>query len=552
MPSRTAETKELLDRIIAETPADKPRLANLLYALKSEVEQLAADQATNKARIAELMQTCDALIQPANRIGTFLMWQQGSENALISMGDSEYVVACNPEINRENLTLGSRVLLNDAYAIVGAAPQIQVGAIVRVAEKPIEGRIRIGAESPGGEVRLAWIHPELDPASIAPGDEVRLDSSGKVAVELFKKSQVRDLFMEEIPETPWSAVGGQSEAIRVMRETVEHPLLFPDIYDQFGKSTIKGILLYGPPGCGKTLLGKALAYNVTKQYAERINADAREYFIAISGPKILNMWVGESERMVREIFATAREKAKEGFLVFIFVDEAESLLRVRSGGRMLNMSNTLVPQFCAELDGLQTLQNVVLILTSNRPDAIDPAILRPGRIDRKVKVNRPGKAESREILSIYLSENLPYDPELVATHDGEVACARKALVEGLLDAVFTKNDKTQVLEVAYRSGKTEILYQKDLISGAFWASVVDRAKLFAIRRKIEKTTMNVGISLADLLTARDEEFKENDIYPTTGALEEWLQLIDVKPGNVATLRPLGVFADRQDFVRPVI
>ncbi len=201
--------------------------------------------------------------------------------------------------------------------------------------------------------------------------------------------------MQCLPEIPWEKVGGQQAAIRLIRDTIEQPLLYPEIFERFEKKPIKGILLYGPPGCGKTLLGKATAYNLTREYSKRTGKEVKEYFMAISGPKILNMWLGETERIVREIFRTAREKAKEGRLVFIFMDEAESVLRTRSSGRYLNISNTVVPQFCAELDGLQSLENVVLMLTSNRPDYIDPAVLRPERIDRKVKVSRPDRGSLR-------------------------------------------------------------------------------------------------------------------------------------------------------------
>ena len=211
--------------------------------------------------------------------------------------------------------------------------------------------------------------------TVRPGDEVRLDPSGRIALEHYTKNETRDYFLEQVPELPWEKVGGQNEAIKLIRETIEQPLLHPEIFAKFDKKPIKGLLLYGPPGCGKTLIGKATAYNLTQEYSKRVGHDVKEYFMAISGPKILNMWLGETERMVREIFRTARDKAKEGRLVFIFMDEAESVLRTRSSGRYLNISNTVVPQFCAELDGLQSLDNVVLMLTSNRPDFIDPAVV---------------------------------------------------------------------------------------------------------------------------------------------------------------------------------
>jgi len=251
------------------------------------------------------------------------------------------------------------------------------------------------------------------------------------------------------------------------------------------------------------------------------------------------MWLGETERMVREIFSIAREKAKEGNLVFIFMDEAESVLRTRSSGRWLNISNTVVPQFCAELDGLVSLENVVLILTSNRPDYIDPAVLRPERIDRKVKVTRPNREASQAILGIYLKSSLPLDPELLAKYDGEPDCARKELVEGAIDYLWRTDRATEFLKVQYRNGRSETLHWRDLVSGALLKSVVDRAKDTAIRRAIEVPDSPHGITLADLIAGIEAEYRENEIFPKSDVQEDWLKLLDVEPDNVAQVRPVG-------------
>jgi proteasome-associated ATPase len=458
---------------------------------------------------------------------------------LILLGDSEYVVTYDPAIKEEKLTLGTRVRLNEAYAIIGLAPPSEQGSIARVSEIMQDGRIKIGGDSPGAENRLIFKGEALADINIHAGDEVRLDGTGRIAVEHFVKNESRDLFVENIPDISWEQVGGQPEAIRLIRETIEHPLMHPEIYQKYGKKTIKGILLYGPPGCGKTLLGKATARTLAKEYSERQGKEVKEYFMSISGPKILNMWVGETERMVREIFKTAREKAKDGFLVFIFMDEAESLLRTRSSGRHFSMSNTVVPQFCAELDGLESLDNVVLMLTSNRPDYIDPAVLRPGRIDRKVKVVRPDKDSTRQILNIYLKAELPLDPEVLAKHYGEAVCAQRDLVEGVLEALWSKKKSNEFLEIALRSGKTDTLYRSDLVSGAIIESIVDRAKETAIRRTLAEPTTETGITLSDLTNAMDQEFKENEIFPKSDAVEDWLQLLDLAPENVVSIRPIG-------------
>jgi proteasome-associated ATPase len=271
----------------------------------------------------------------------------------------------------------------------------------------------------------------------------------------------------------------------------------------------------------------------------------KEYFMFINGPKILNMWLGESERIVREIFAQAREKAKEGRLVFLFIDEAESILRTRSSGRYLNIANTVVPQFAAEMDGLLGLQNVVVMLTSNRPDFIDPAILRPERIDRKVKVVRPDRSAARDILDIYLHSNIPLDPALVAEHGGDAAAARTALRDAGMQYLFRRSEDTEFLEVHLRNGGTERLYWKDLLSGALLRSVVERSKDFAIQRAVATGDFEQGVSVEDLQKAIRLEYKENEIFPKTDTQEDWLKLLDYEPENVVTLRPI-----RQDRTPP--
>ena len=544
MPPR--ESLEMLDLIEGQVPTDNTRLKTYVGALRETLEAEERDAEQKEQELSQYREAYEKLTQPANRIGVFLKWIETDLGSLpmILLGDSEYVVTYDPAIGEDKLKLGMRVRLNEAYAIIGLAPDSEQGSIVRVSEIMEDGRIKIGSDSPGSENRLIFKGEALADVMVHAGDEVRLDGTGRIAVEHFVKNENRDLFVENIPDISWEQVGGQPEAIRLIRETIEHPLLHPEVYQKYGKKTIKGILLYGPPGCGKTLLGKATARTLAKEYSERQGKEVKEYFMSISGPKILNMWVGETERMVREIFKTAREKAKDGYLVFIFMDEAESLLRTRSSGRHFSMSNTVVPQFCAELDGLESLDNVVLMLTSNRPDYIDPAVLRPGRIDRKVKVVRPDKDATRQILNIYLRAELPLDPEVVAKHDGETVCAQKDLVEGVLEALWSKKKSNEFLEIALRSGKTDTLYRSDLVSGAIIESIVDRAKETAIRRTLAEPKKETGITLADLTEAMDQEFKENEIFPKSDAIEDWLQLLDLSPDNVVSIRPIGLSTSR--------
>jgi proteasome-associated ATPase len=557
-PGDSSRSLDLLEKISEQAPKENQRLQNYLSALRGSLEDDEKAQQEQQQVLSQFQDAYTKLTAPANRLAVFLHWldepeaatpaeplvegeepEEKARLALISLGDQEYVVQVDPKLPQENLVTGARIKVNEAYAIIGVLPVGKTGSMIKVGETLSDGRIRVGGDAPGSEGRVIMRGDAIKDAKIHTGDEVRLDSSGKVAVEHLEKQESKDYFLEQIPEIPWDRVGGQHAAIQLIRDTIEQPLLYPEIFDKFDKKPIKGILLYGPPGCGKTLLGKATAYNLREEYSKRVGHEVKEYFMAISGPKILNMWLGETERMVREIFRTAREKAKEGRLVFIFMDEAESVLRTRSSGRYLNISNTVVPQFCAELDGLQSLENVVLMLTSNRPDYIDPAVLRPERIDRKVKIARPDKEATQQILGIYLHANLPLDQELLARNHGEVDCARKEAVEKLTDYIWSKSREHEFLKVFLRNGSSETLYLKDMVSGALLKSVVDRAKDAAIKRAIRNPSGNEGISLEDLITSAAQEYKENEIFPKSDTMEDWLQLLDYAPENVASVKPIG-------------
>lgn len=546
MPSES-RALDILDKIMEQAPADDQRLLNYLAALRHEL--LAEEE--EKGKIAQMIQEYEEaynkLTAPANRLGVFLKWLE-EHQALVALGDTEFVSNVDPKIEEKDLEVGARIKMNEAYAVVGKLDAGSGGSVVRVSEALEDGRLRLGSETPGHEGgKIIQRSEDMKDIKIEIGDEVRVEPSGRIAVEHFPKKENRDYFFEEVPEVSWEAVGGQQHAIQVIKDTIEQPLLYPELYKKYDKKPIKGILLYGPPGCGKTLIGKATAYTLTKEYSERVGRDVKEYFMYISGPKILNMWLGETERMVREIFKTARNKAKEGRLVFIFMDEAESVLRTRSSGRWLNISNTVVPQFCAELDGLVSLENVVLILTSNRPDYIDPAVLRPERIDRKVKIGRPDKAATLQILGIYLHDQVPLDPEVLKRWDNEADCARKEMIEATTDHIWRATKETEFLRVSLRNGSSETLYWKDLVSGALLKSVVDRAKDYAIKRAIAGSSSSStrhpddegGITLEDLRMATDAEYKENEIFPKSEAQEDWLQLLDYAPENVASVKPIG-------------
>jgi proteasome-associated ATPase len=535
-PETEARIHKLLERMQAALPTGDQTAEALFVALKAELKQERAEQEERDKMLAAYEEAYNKLTAPANKVGVYIRPIDG-EKVLVALGDTEYVALVDPHLDRDLLVPGTRVALNDAYAVIATLPHGAAGAVVRVSEVMADARLRVGADTPGSQGRVVECAEALKAAAVKAGDEVRLDQTGRVAIEHFPKQETKDYFVEEVPETPWSAVGGQEKAISLIRETIEMPLLHPELYKKFDKKPIKGILLYGPPGCGKTLIGKAIAYNLAKEYSAQAGKEVKEYFMHISGPKILNMWLGETERIVREIFATAREKSKEGRLVVVFMDEAESVLRTRSTGRWLNISNTVVPQFCAELDGLVSLENVVLVLTSNRPDYIDPAVLRPERIDRKVKIDRPNKEASRDILSIYLHEDLPFDPALVKEQGGP-ECARVALVESTLAYLWRKAPGTEFIKVAFRNGNTDTLYWRDMVSGALLKSVVDRAKDIAIRRAVSDPAGDHGISEPDMHAAVDAEYAENEIFPKSDDATDWLKLLDVEPESVVSVKPI--------------
>ena len=524
---------EYLERIIASLPPGDPTRSELIDLRSSFVEQ---EEMIGEARqtIEKLDEVIKKVTSPANRIGTYL-GSPNKETAQIVVGGSDYYCNVDPRINLSRLKKGTRVLVNEAYVIVGDLGYDLSGPVTKITELLGADRLRVGMEH-GMQAVVLQRCQDLMKETLKVGDEIRVDPNYRVAIEVLSSSKSEEYYLETVPELPWEKVGGQEEALSAIKDAIELPLLHADLFAKFQHQTPKGFLLYGPPGCGKTLIGKATAYNLTRQLKEKTGEDMQQFFMHIKGPEILNMWVGESERMVREIFATAREKRKEGFLPFVFIDEAESILGTRRAGRYSNVLSTLVPMFCTEMDGIESLNEVVIILASNRADLIDPAILRPGRIDRKIKVARPDREASREIYRIYLSEDLPYDPELVKQAGG-VPQAVTQLIDKVVEAQFSRRDENRFLDVILRSGKRDTLFRGDLVSGAIIASIIERTKELAIKRAIS-SLQEEGISESDLLLSLNTEYSENDIFPPTDIVEDWLKLIDYDSENVVKVSPV--------------
>ena len=529
---------ELIEQCLASFSDGDPR-QKLLYKLRHAVmlSQTASQQ--RELEFKKVSEVVAKLTAPANRIGT-LLEIPAPGLARIVVGGAEYYANVDPRVADADLRIGTQILVNEAYAVIRTLGYDRNGPILKLAETLPDGRLRFEQDM-GRQSLILQRSTDLLSVELSAGDHIRIDPSLRIALEKLVDRKAGRHVLDETPTVTWEQIGGQNEAIAAIRKAIEYPLVHAETFERFKFSQPKGFLLYGPPGCGKTLIGQAAAGSLAKRLSESqqgrgpgqdngppVTSGA---FLHVKGPEILNMWLGESERMVRDLFEQARARRKEGALPFIFIDEAESIVGTRRAMRSFNISNTLVPMFCSEMDGIESLRDVVIILASNRPDLIDPAVLRPGRIDRKIKVGRPNKAAAAEILKVYLTADLPLDPKLVKDRGGEPVQAVVSLVEDIIEAIFRRTEETRLLSIRLRSGQSTVLYRGDLVSGAILASIVQRAKEKAIDRTVQ-SGQPAGLLEEDLRVAVSEEFREGDMLPPDDAAEEWLKLLDHHPEQV--------------------
>ena len=531
---------ELIEECLASFSDSDPR-QKILYKLRHVVTLGQAAQEQREVEFKKVADVIAKLTAPANRVGT-LLEVPGEGLARILVGGAEYYASVDPRVQAAELKIGAQILVNEAYAVIKVLGYDRNGPVLKVAETLADGRLRFEQEM-GRQVLILQRSSDLVGVDLKAGDEVRIEPSLHVAIEKLEDRKAKSHLLDEVPTVTWEQIGGQTEAITAIQKAIEYPLLHAETFQRFKFTQPKGFLLYGPPGCGKTLIGQAAAASLSKLVGESGQAGSgpkgdkipvtRGAFLHIKGPEILNMWLGESERMVRDLFAQARARRKEGALPFIFIDEAESVLGTRRASRSFNISSTLVPMFCSEMDGIESLQDVVIILASNRPDLIDPAVLRPGRIDRKIKVSRPNRDSAAAILNVYLTDDLPLDRQWIDQHGGDRKKACGDLVEHALSAIFSRIDENRLLSVRLRNGQNKVLYRSDLISGAILASIVQRAKEQAIDRMIASGgTDQGGMTLDDLVNAVHAEFREGEMLPPDDAAEEWLKLLDHHPEQV--------------------
>ncbi len=500
----------------------------------SQNEKLTYTLREAREHIAALREEVDKLTQPPSAYGTLLGVNSDGSADVFSSG-RKMRVETHPAIESAELVRGAEVVLNESLNVVKVRKPERSGEVVIVKEM-LEDGIRAFIVGRADEERVVELAEHLIGTGVRAGDSMLLDVRSSILVEKLPKAEVEELVLEEVPDVSYDDIGGLAEQIETIVDAVELPFLHADLFAEHELPAPKGILLYGPPGCGKTLIAKAVANSLAKKVSELSGeSQTRSFFLNIKGPELLNKYVGETERQIRLIFQRAREKSEEGWPVIIFFDEMESLFRTRGSGISSDIESTIVPQLLAEIDGVETLKNVIVIGASNREDLIDPAILRPGRLDVKIKIERPDREAAASIFRNYLTADLPIHADELSSH-GSIDTAIEAMIEAAADFMYRADDDTRFLEVTYQNGDKEILYFRDFSSGAMIENIVRRAKKLAIKRFLDDGTK--GINTDDLLVSVTQEYKEHEDLPNTTNPDDWAKISGKKGERIVYVRTL--------------
>jgi proteasome-associated ATPase len=536
------EELALLRRKVSESPRHVRQLEERLAATQAQLarltennDRLVATLKEARAQIVTLKEEIDRLAQPPSGYGIFLTRHEDGTVDVFT-GGRKLRVAVSPSLDVANLQRGQEVLLNDALNIVDALGFERSGEVVMLKEL-LEGGDRALVISHADEERIVFLAEGLITSPLRAGDSLMIEPRSAYAYERIPKSEVEELVLEEVPDVDYTDIGGLSNQIEQIRDAVELPFLHAELFREHHLRPPKGVLLYGPPGCGKTMIAKAVANSLAKKIAEQRGEEKQtSYFLNIKGPELLNKYVGETERHIRLIFQRAREKASEGTPVIVFFDEMDSVFRTRGSGVSSDVENTIVPQLLSEIDGVEGLENVIVIGASNREDMIDPAILRPGRLDVKIKIERPDAEAARDIFSKYILEGLPLHPDDLAEHGGSTEACVHAMISAVVLRMYSETEENRFLEVTYANGDKEVLYFKDFNSGAMIQNIVDRGKKMAIKEFL--STGRKGMRLQHLLDACVDEFRENEDLPNTTNPDDWARISGKKGERIVYIRTL--------------
>jgi len=500
----------------------------------SQNERLSATLREAREHIAALREEVEKLTMPPSAYGTFLTANDDGTVDVFSAG-RKMRVSVHPEVDLDALDRGQEVVLNESLNVV-LARGVEVSGEVVVIKELLEDATRVLVVGRADEERVCELAGTLLGERLRAGDHLLLDARSGLVVERLPRPEIEELVLEEVPDVTYADVGGLDDQIEAIQDAVELPYLYAEMFHEHQLQPPKGILLYGPPGCGKTLIAKAVANSLAKRVAEKTgNENTRSYFLNIKGPELLNKYVGETERQIRLIFQRAREKSEEGVPVIVFFDEMDSLFRTRGTGISSDIESTIVPQLLAEIDGVESLKNVIVIGASNREDLIDPAILRPGRLDVKIKIERPDEVAAAKIFAQYLTSDLPIAAAETKAH-GAAADAVTAMIDAAVERMYADEDSNRFLEVTYQNGDKEILYFKDFASGAMIENIVRRAKKLSIKRQIDGGAN--GICADDLLASITQEFREHEDLPNTTNPDDWAKISGKKGERIVYVRTL--------------